>query len=89
MKLKVALNGTDKNPFHKWGLKQNPFPQIGKYEYDRQCRHLQALGGDPIPDTDYIRNHLKGWSDEFVEVCCEEFRKGEYVTFTVEWKEGT
>ena len=26
----VTLNGTNVNPYNKlWGLKQNPFPQIG------------------------------------------------------------
>jgi hypothetical protein len=87
IQLRVCLNGTDENPFHGMGLKQNPFPQLGRYEYDRSCLHLAALGGDPIPDADYIRRHLKGWSPEFVDLCCKQFRKGEYVTFLVEWPE--
>jgi hypothetical protein len=85
--LRVALNGTDENPFHHMGLTQNPFPQLGRYEYDRQCLHLAALGGEPIPDADHIRKHLAGWEPEFVELCCERFRKGVYVTFDVEWPE--
>jgi hypothetical protein len=87
MKLRVSLNGTDTNPHHKWGLTQNPFPQLAKAEYDRACLHLQALGGDPIPNVEYIREHLKGWNPEFVELCCSRFVKGEYVRFTVEWKD--
>lgn len=86
MKLRVSLNGTDENPFHKLGLKQNPFPQIGRMEYDAGERQINKLGGDPIPDTNYIRETLKGFSEEFIELCCRQFKKGEYVTFTVNWK---
>lgn len=85
MKLQVALNGTDSNPFHKFGLSQNPFPQIAEYELTSRCLNLQKLGGDPIPDTDYIRKVLDGWSEEFIELCCKMFKKGEYVRFEVEF----
>jgi hypothetical protein len=87
MKLRVNLNGTDLNPFLKMGLKQNPFPQIARREYDGACHHLNVLAAEPIPDTDYIRNHLKGWSKEFVDLCCAKYEKGKYVTFTVEWSD--
>lgn len=83
--LRVELNGTDENPWHRMGLTQNPFPQIAKAEYDSKCLHLQALGGNPIPDTDYIRNHLKGWNEEFIELCCSKFEKGKVVKFRVEF----
>jgi hypothetical protein len=81
MTFTVCLNGTDTNPYVELGLTQNPFPQIAEYEYTAQILHLQALGGMPIPDVDYIRRHLTGWSPEFVEGCCKRFRKGEYVKF--------
>lgn len=87
MKLTIILNGTNENPFHKMGLKQNPFPQLGMQEYDAMCLHLQKLGADPIPDTSYIKNHLKGWSKEFVELCCEKFKKGEMIEFEVTFEE--
>jgi hypothetical protein len=87
LKLRVELNGTNENPYHKFHLKQNPFPQLGRYEYDRQCLHLQKLGGDPIPNVEYIRNHLKGWPDEFVDLCCSQFKPGEYVEFDVYFSE--
>lgn len=87
MKLIVELNGTDINPYHKLGCTQNPFPQIASYEHGGLCRHLQKLGGDPIPDVQYIRDHLKGWSKEFVELCCERFKKGEIVKFEVSFQE--
>jgi hypothetical protein len=84
MILKFTLNGTDENPYHKWGLKQNPFPQIAKYEYMAACRQLNKLGGDPIPNTDYIRAVLEGWSQEFVDKVCESFVPGEIVRVSVE-----
>lgn len=86
MELKILLNGTDTNPWHKLGLSQNPFPQTAKYELDAACLHIQALGGDPIPDVAYIRNHLRGYSEELVELCCSQFRRGEMVEFTVTWE---
>lgn len=84
MKLRVRLNGTDKNPFHMYGLKQNPFPQIAKYEYVAHIMHLQKLGADPIPNVEYIRKHLEGWKPEFVELCVKNFVPGKMVEFTYE-----
>ncbi len=86
-KVRVALNGTKENPWHVFGLTQNPFPQLGKAEYDRACLIVQSLGGDPIPNTDYIRERLKGFSEEFVDGCCARFRPGEMVVFEIFWKQ--
>ncbi len=83
MILKVELNGTTRNPYHVYGLSQNPFPQIAEYGRSGDILALQSLGGDPIPNTDYIREKLKNWSDEFVDLLCKKFVKGEYVEFTV------
>jgi hypothetical protein len=85
MKLKVVLNGTSENPYHKMGLKQNPFTQTGKAEYDDTA--LRKLGSDPIPSTDYIREVLVGWSQEFIDLCCRQFVPGEIVRFEVEFEE--
>lgn len=82
-KLTVKLNGTDTNPFHKYGVSQNPFPQIPDARWTGACLRLQKLGGDPIPDTDYIRRVLDGFNPEFVDLCCNKFVKGEMVTFDV------
>jgi len=88
MELLVELNGTSENPYHKMGLTQNPFPQTAKYELDAHCLRLQSLGGDPIPNTDYIRERLAGgFSDEFIELCCRNFQPGKMVKFVVEWKD--
>ena len=88
MELRVTLNGTDKNPWHRMGLKQNPFPQLGKAEYDAACLRLAALGGDPIPNVQHIKDWLKGYfSDEFIKLCCKNFKPGEIVRFTVHWKD--
>jgi hypothetical protein len=83
----VRLNGTDTNPFHQFGVTQNPFPQLAKREYDGALRHLGKLGADPIPDPDHIRRHLVGFSEEFVNLCCARFWKGEMVEFEVYFEE--
>jgi hypothetical protein len=79
----VCLNGTDKNPFAHLGLKQNPFPQIAEAEYTPGCLAIQKLGGEPIPDVDYIRKVLEGFSPEFIELCCQRYEKGKLVEFQV------
>lgn len=86
--MRVALNGTQENPYHKLGLTQNPFPQIAKHEWVGAERRLQSLGGDPIPNTDHIRKVLLGFSPEFIELCCSQFKPGLYVTFDVEFPVG-
>jgi len=85
MKFRVQLNGMNENPYHKFGLSQNPFPQIAKYEYTHWILQVQKLGGDPIPNTQYIRDILKGCTKEFIDVCCQRFNPGKYVTFEVEF----
>jgi hypothetical protein len=85
MRLRITLNGTAGNPYHKWGLTQNPLPQLGVKEYDAACLQLQKLGGDPIPNEQYIRDTLRGFDKEFIELCVREFKPGFYVTFEVTW----
>lgn len=86
--LRVALNGTDTNPYHRMGLTQNPFPQLARAEWDLHCLNLQKLGGDPIPHDraeEYIRQTLLGFSTELVDLCVAKFRPGEYVKFEVKF----
>jgi hypothetical protein len=90
MKFKVALNGTETNPWEKFGLTQNPFPQLAKYEYDAACLRLQKLGGPPIPHDkaeQYIREVLKGFSKEFIDICCMKFEPGKMVEFDIHFDE--
>lgn len=85
-KLEVTLNGTDENPYHKLGLRCNPFTQLAQYGTDAGELKLNELAADPIPDVDYIRRKLMGYfKKEFIEYCCNKFKKGEMVTFVVEW----
>jgi hypothetical protein len=87
-KLTISLNGTNTNPFHILGTNQNPFPQIATAERQASCLALQKLGGDPIPNIEYIRQTLKGhFTDEFIDFVCNEFKPGEYIKFVVEWSE--
>lgn len=85
MIIHVELNGTDKNPWHLMGLTQNPFPQEAKHEVAAHMLALQSLGGDPIPDIAYIEKRLEGWSEEFVQMCCDRFVPGKMVKFDVRW----
>jgi hypothetical protein len=87
--LTVRLNGTGENPYHQFGLTCNPFPQLGVNQWDE--RPLQKLGGDPIPHDNaeaYIRETLKGFSQDFVDLCVSQFRPGKYIEFEVTWMEG-
>lgn len=87
--VKVKLNGTNVNPYERWGLTQNPFPQAGgaSYESLHGCLQMQALGGKPIPNVQYIRDTLQDCSQEFIDLCCSQYRVGEIVEFSVEWPE--
>jgi hypothetical protein len=83
----VRLNGTKKNPFAIWGLRQNPFPQIGEHRYDPFDHMINSLGGEPLKGKEDIKQRLRGCSEEFIELCCMKFKKGEMVEFEVHWKD--
>jgi len=89
----VTLNGTDKNPWHLFDLRCNPFPQLARMQTDAAERILAELDGDPIPHStpgeaaEYIRRKLNGFSNEFVELCVNKFIPGQRVQFTVSWYE--
>lgn len=86
----VKLNGTTKNLYRKLGLKMNPFPILGKAEYnDAPIRLLEA---NPIPEeakrlgitsSQYISGVLQGFSQEFIDLCCDRYRPGKLVEFEV------
>ena len=51
IELNVTINGTGNNPWHRFGLRQNPFPQLGKTEYaagERQLASLDGIGSGPL-----------------------------------------
>jgi len=84
--LRVELNGTSINPYVKFGLTQNPFPQFAKAELAPAMMQLNLLAAEPIPMNDYerhIRSTLVSWSTEFVDLCVANFVPGERVRFTV------
>lgn len=84
----VRLNGTNENPWHRFGLLCNPFPQIAKAEYMAGEAAIAALDGDPLSGPEDIRNRLRGWvSDELIELCVAQFRPGEHVAFEVTFEE--
>jgi hypothetical protein len=85
----VRLIGTDRNPFHRWGLTQNPFPEIPNAEFQAGLMAINSLGGDPITGPDDIRRRLAGrCSAELIELCVARFRPGEHVEFAVTFPYG-
>jgi len=84
-RLTIRINGTDENPFHKLGLEMNPFPQIPKAEFMSAMYQLNKLAAQPIKNKEQIREILQGWSEEFVELCCQKFEPGRVVEFVIEF----
>jgi hypothetical protein len=83
IELNVTINGTDMNPWHRFGLRQNPFPQIGKAEYAAGERKLASLDGDPVRTADDIRERLAGFDPEFVEGVIQRWQPGHRVRFKI------
>lgn len=81
--IKVILNGTDKNRWHRWGFKHNPFPQVGMAEFDQADMQVNSLDGDPLTGPEDIAARLKGFAPEFVQLCQQQFKRGERVAFYV------
>jgi hypothetical protein len=87
-KLTIRLNGTNENKWHRLNLRCNPFPQIGKMEWDRGQRALAELDGDPLTGVEDIRARLKGKvCEELIELCVQQFRPGVLVEFDVTFNE--
>src|SRR2546429_6955961 len=52
----------------------------------RSCLLLQKLGGDPIPDAEYIRKTLAGhFTEEFIQGCVDRYKPGEMVEYIAIW----
>ena len=83
IELNVTINSTDINPWHRFGLRQNPFPQIGKAEYAAGERKLASLDGDPVRTADDIRERLAGFDPAFVEGVIQRWQPGRRVRFKI------
>jgi hypothetical protein len=83
IELNVTINGTGVNPWHRFGLRQNPFPQIGKAEYAAGERQLASLDGDPVRTADDIRERLAGFGPEFIEGVIQRWQPGRRVRFKI------
>ena len=84
----VRLNGTDKNPYlDLYGLVQNPFPQVAKYEYMAFCHLLNNLAAIPIPNESVLLHRLKGCTQEFIDLCVSLYEPGKMVEFEIKVKE--
>ena len=84
MQVTVRLNGTDTNPFERMGLRSNPFGQISKAEFAGADALLNDLHARPIKDEADLRERLVGCTQEFIDLCVNQFRPGEIARFTVE-----
>jgi hypothetical protein len=79
----VTINGTDANPWARYQLKANPFPQLAKAEYDGAERALASLDGEPVRTAEDIRARLRGFSEEFVAGCIARWQPGKRISFSV------
>lgn len=87
----VTLNGTGVNPFLEWGLRRNPFPQIGRAEYDHVDRQINELAATPMADAEALRAWLteRRMDPKFIDLCCSLYKPGETVRFRIHFPEGT
>ena len=88
--LRVTLNGSAENPYHWYSLTQNPFPSTPRYggrtaEYER----ILACLLHPIKDVADLRSRLESYylTEEFISGCCERFKPGEIVHFSITFLE--
>ena len=88
IELIVTVNGTGRNPWHRFGLRQNPFPQTGKAEYAAGERQLASLDGDPVRTADDIRERLAGFAPEFIEGVIQRWQPGHRIRFKVVFPAG-
>ena len=58
---------------------------VSKKGFSNQTGALGELEMGPITSTAQIRAILKGWSAEFKDLCCANFKKDEVVQFTAYW----
>jgi hypothetical protein len=88
IELNVTINGTGMNPWHRFGLRQNPFPQTGKAQYAAGERKLASLDGDPVRTADDIRERLAGFGPAFVEGVIQRWQPGHRVRFKIVFPAG-
>lgn len=81
--VRVTINGTTENPWGRYGLTCNPFPQLAKAEFSRGERQIASLDGDPVTDEADLRERLAGFSAEFIELCVSQYQPGQRVRFAV------
>lgn len=79
----VTLNGTDANPWHRMGVRRNPFPQVGKAELNAAEAIIRSLDAEPIRDEADLRERLAGCSPELIEGCVKRYRPGQRTSFTI------
>jgi len=81
--LEFTINGTDTNPYARWGLRCNPFPGTPYHELMRGAMQLNSLGGEPIRSAADIRERLRGFEPAFVERVIRAWRPGKIVAISL------
>lgn len=82
--LVVTINGTDSNPFARWGMRQNPFPQVSTSQAPIGGQlALASLGGEPVTSEQDIRDRLTGFAPDFIEGVIARWVPGQIVKFTI------
>lgn len=92
MLITIRINGTDTNPWHRFGLTRNPFPQVGLREWDSFDRFLAELGAKPMPTTEALNKflaearelaipHRRDDFDRFCEVVRMHYVPGDIASF--------
>lgn len=85
MKVLVVINGGPNNVHERYGLTANPFPAIPVAEFHTANRMLRELDADPLSSTDDVRRILSGCDQGFIDLCCQQFKIGERIRFSVTW----
>lgn len=91
-KVRVTLNGTDRNLLAELGLTRNPFPHpedplphpedIPAWAGDL----LRDLAARPIASSKDLEVRLARCSEEFRKLCLAMFVPGRSVSFSVTWE---
>jgi len=81
--IRVTINGTTENPWHRYALRCNPFPQTGRHEWYGAEMAIASLDGEPVTSEQDIRDRLPLFAAPFVDLCIAQYRPGERVSFLV------
>jgi hypothetical protein len=85
MEVIVVLNGTNQNPYERYGMRRNPFHAIpyADQRFAAANEILADLDANPIRNVEDLRRRLDGCTAEFIELCTGRYQRGKRVKFSV------